>query len=91
MLTFNFPTLTAEPIELEFNDFIPAEDYCVTGFPAFWFGTALVLLDSNKRSPCAVCLFSNYDEEEEEWQNIEHGTCTPETFDALCEYYDSNT
>ena len=90
MLIFNFPTLTTEPIELDLEDFTPAPDDSVDGFPAFWFGTALVVLPQYKNSPCAVCILSNYDKEEEEWQTVHRGTCTAETFEALEEHYYNN-
>jgi len=90
MLTFNFLTLTAEPIELDFSDFIPAPDYSADGNPVFAFGTAIVSLTQRKDIPYSVCILSDYDEEEGEWQSIRYGTCTAETFEALDEYYYNN-
>ena len=90
MLIFNFPTMTAEPIELNLSDFVPAPNHSTDGEPAFMFGTAIVSLFPRKDVIHPVCLFSHYDKKKKDWRNIQHGTCTAETCKALREYYYNN-
>jgi len=89
MVTLYFPTLTDKPIELDFSDFVPAPEYDCDGTPAFWFGKALVLLDYLKTVP-SVRFLTHYDEETEKWRSVQYGTCTPETYEALEDYYCDN-
>lgn len=88
MLTFNLPTVTETPFELELADFTPALEYHADfSYLPFMFGNALVMINMIKLGE--VTILSNYDEEEEIWQNVVHGTCTFETVAALEEFYRS--
>ena len=90
MLIFNFPTMTAEPIELNLSDFVPAPNHSVDGEPAFMFGTAIVSLSPRKDIAHSVYLIPHSAKSRWNYKNICHGTCTAETCKALGEYYYNN-
>lgn len=91
MATFYFPTLTAEAVEFEMTEFIPAPENNRQGneCPAFWFGNAAVCFHHEKDGKHLVEFLRNYDVTKDISDHVLIAYCDSATYKAMAEYFEN--